>query len=60
MSTQTDTCRERSKRSENKPENNRKRLERMLRIMMREGLDFTADAAFSEISLPRNPRRVIE
>lgn len=49
------------RRGTEKPEGNRRRLQRMLRSMMRNGMEFSAAGAFGEVSLSQTPcRRVIE
>lgn len=51
----------RGKGNDSKPENNRKRLQRMLRGMMRKGMTFSAADALSAVTLPQLPsRRIIE
>jgi hypothetical protein len=61
MNAQTDRDTGRRKGSESKPENNRRRLQKLLRTMMRHGMAFSAADALSAVTLPHTScRRIIE
>lgn len=60
MSTRAEIRESRSGERKVKTENNKRRLERILRSIMRSGLEFSAVEAFSAVSLSRVPHRVIE
>lgn len=60
MSTRAANVEPRTGGKATKSENNKKRLQRILRSMMRSGLEFSAADAFGTVSLSRVPHRVIE